>query len=83
MSKYFKENKIDIEMEGIVTKKILVELLREVFGLCMTMVQAAEAIVVCHQNVKQVSDKPPMPGMSLPPESYQNLFIIGKFANFL
>ena len=74
---------IDLEAEKSVTSKILIELCRDRFGVIMTMVQAAEAIIVCNEDIIQDLDVPLQPGQKTPPDVFKNLFQIDKFAKFL
>ena len=74
---------VDLEVENSVTSKIIIELCRDRFGVIMTMVQAAEAMIVCNQDIKQDLDIPLQPGQKPPPDVFKKIFQIDKFAKFL
>lgn len=76
ISKWLKVNKIELENPGVITKAMIVNFIRDYFGLKVTSIQALEAKLVCEDHREIVQKNPSL-------EEAPKLFDAKKFANWL
>ena len=76
ISKWLKVNKIELENPGAVTKSMIVNFIRDYFGLKVTSIQATEAKLISEDHREIVARNPSM-------EEAPKIFDAKKFASWL